>query len=103
MRLFKQYYNLFVLLICVGAFPVAIAASPNLSDESLVCKFHNDQTNNVISCDHCAYFIDLSTSSVNQDIIIVNVPFIINQDKQEFTYQIKSFQYSSRSPPHSYI
>ena len=106
MKVFRKHYNLLVLLICVGAFPVAVVASPNLNhDDSLLCTFHNDQPiNNVpIVCDHCSYFFDIETNSIDQNIFIVNVSFIDYQDKQEFIHQIKSFHYSSRSPPHSYI
>ena len=106
MKVFRKYYNLFVLLICVGAFPVAVVALPNLNhNDSLLCTFHNDQpiNNTVIVCDHCSYFFDIVTNSTDPNIFIANVSFIDYQDKQEFTHQIKSFHYSSRSPPHSYI
>ena len=105
MKNFKNYYNLFILLICVSAFPVAIA-SPNLNhDDSYICKFHDDQPikNIYISCDHCSYFFDFDTNYNNQCVFIVNLPFIDNQDEPGFTYQSKLFYYSVRSPPYSYI
>ena len=62
MMIFRKYYNLFVLLICVGAFPIAVVASSNLNhDDSLLCTFHNDQpvNNTVIVCDHWSFFFDI--------------------------------------------
>ena len=63
MKFFGKYYNLFVLLICVGAFPVAVVSSHDIPDnENYICKFHTDQSTNnqIISCDHCSYYLDIA-------------------------------------------
>ena len=106
MKTFKKYYNLFILLMCVGAFPVAVVASLNLNhDDSYICKFHNDQpiNNKVIACDHCSYFFDIESISFDQNIFVASVSSNVYQGKEEFTHQSKLFFYTSRSPPHSYI
>ena len=56
---FRKYYNLFVLLICVGAFPVAVVASSNLNhDDSLLCTFHNDQPINTGGIKNAKLFLN---------------------------------------------
>ena len=103
MKTFKNYYNLFILLICVSAFPVAIASSNLNHDDPYICNYHNDQPikNKYIACDHCSYFFDVETNYNHQDIFIVNLSFTDNQNKLGFTYQTKLFHNSARSPPHS--
>ena len=82
MKIFAKYYNLFILLICVGAFPVAVVSSHDIpDDENYICKFHTD----------------------HKDIFIIRKPILLSQNKKDFKHTTKSFFKTSRSPPHSYI
>ena len=106
MKFFGKYYNLFVLLICVGAFPVAVVSSHDIpNNENYICKFHTDQSTNnqIISCDHCSYYLDIASHSDHKDIFIIRKPILLSQNKKECKHTTKSFFKTSRSPPHSYI
>ena len=102
----RKYYSLIVLLICVGAFPVAVVSSNDIADhESDICKFHTDQSTNnqIISCDHCSYYLDIASHTDHKDIFIIRKPILLSQNKKDFKHTTKSFFKTSRSPPHSYI
>ena len=106
MKIFGKYYNLFVLLICVGAFPTAVVSSHDIfDDENYICKFHTEQSTNnqIISCDHCSYYLDIASDADHEDIFIIRKPILLSQNKKEFKHTIKSFFKTSRSPPYSYI
>jgi len=106
MKIFGKYYNLFVILICVGAFPVAVVSSHDIPDnENYICKFHTDQSTNnqIISCDHCSYYLDIASHTDHKDIFIIRKPILLSQNKKDFKHTTKSFFKTSRSPPHSYI
>ena len=106
MIIIRKYYNLIILLICVGAFPVAVVSSNDITHhEADICKFHTDQSTNnqIISCDHCSYYLDIASDADHKDIFIIRKPILLSQNKKEFKHTIKSFFKTSRSPPHSYI
>ena len=106
MKIFGKYYSLVILLICVGAFPTAVVSSHDIpDDENYICKFHTDQSTNtqIISCDHCSYYLDIASHVDHKDIFIIRKPTLLTQNKKEFKHTTKSFFKTSRSPPHSYI
>jgi hypothetical protein len=106
MIIIRKYYNLFILLICVGAFPVAVVSSNDIADhESYICKFHTDQStsNHIIPCDHCSYYFDIASHADHKEIFMVRKPILLGQNKKEFKHTSKSFFKTSRSPPYSYI
>tara|TARA_X000001036_G_C20227396_1_gene622405 strand:+ start:195 stop:515 length:321 start_codon:yes stop_codon:yes gene_type:complete len=102
----RKYYSLIILLICVGAFPVAVVSSNDIADhESDICKFHTDQStnNHIIPCDHCSYYFDMASHADHMNIFMVRKPILLVQNKKEFKHTTKSFFKTSRSPPHSYL
>jgi len=106
MIIIRKYYNLFILLICVGAFPVAVVSSNDIADhEKYICKFHTDQStsNHIIPCDHCSYYFDIASHADHKEIFMVRKPILLGQNKKEFKHTSKSFFKTSRSPPYSYI
>jgi hypothetical protein len=98
----KSTYNFIFLLIIVSAFPVSIAASHDQQNtDSLICKFHETQTNNnfAINCDHCNYFFDVAPSLSEKTIYVTShISLLKISARNSFT----NFSYifnSSRSPP----
>tara|TARA_A100001011_G_C14086005_1_gene746529 strand:+ start:608 stop:922 length:315 start_codon:yes stop_codon:yes gene_type:complete len=102
MNNYKKLYNIAVLLILVGAFPISIASvSADLNKaDSLICKFHNGDKGLNISCDHCDYFSELN------DVLIYKVADYDTYSELKYKagillhYSLSSYiPYLSRSPP----
>jgi len=82
----RKYYSLIVLLICVGAFPVAVVSSNDIADdESDICKFHTDQStiNHIITCDHCSYYLDMVSHADHMNPFMIRKPILLVQNKKE--------------------
>tara|TARA_Y100000389_G_C17200116_1_gene383211 strand:- start:177 stop:497 length:321 start_codon:yes stop_codon:yes gene_type:complete len=106
MIIIRKYYNLIILLICVGAFPVAVVSSNDITHhEADICKFHTDQStsNLIIPCDHCSYYFDIASDANHKETFMVRKSILLDQNKKEFKHTTQSFFKTSRSPPHSYI
>ena len=100
----NKFYNIIMLLICIGAFPVQISASNNaIPTDSSICHFNEDGSNNnnrqIIKCDHCDYFFDFDSYQnskynfpINESIFVTK--FIL---KKNFLHYILSL--NTRSPP----
>jgi len=98
----KNSYNTIFLLILVSAFPVSIAASINLDNtDSLICKFHETQTNNgiAINCDHCNYFVDVAPSQSEKTVYIVSHLTLVQRSNTDSLYKDSYIFVSTRSPP----
>jgi len=101
--MFKKYYNLIVLLICTGAFPVQVVSSSNtVFTDPAICYFHDADSNDdrqIIKCDHCDYYYDIDSNQnskyifpINEDILVDNLTL-----KKNFLSYILSL--NPRSPP----
>jgi len=100
----KKYYNLVILLIMIGAFPVSIAAVTNsISGDSMLCTFHGESFNDnkvIINCDHCVYYYDDVESG------LLETPNYSSSQRISVYHPIHnrislsvSIESSSRSPP----
>ena len=100
----NKFYNIIMLLICIGAFPVQILASNNaIPTDSSICHFNEDGSNNnnrqIIKCDHCDYFFDFDSYQnskynfpINESIFVTKLTL-----KKNFLHYILSL--NPRSPP----
>ena len=98
----RNNYNFLFLLILVSAFPVSIAASIDLDNtDSLICKFHETQTNNgiAINCDHCNYFVDVAPSQSEKTVYIVSHISLVQISNTDSLYKDSYIFNSTRSPP----
>ena len=103
--MFKKYYNLFVLLICIGAFPVQVVALNNINfSDSSICNFHmsesSDDNSQIVKCDHCNYYFDLDDSIQSYKYnYLIKKNILVTQltHKKNFFNYILSL--NSRSPP----
>ena len=104
--MFRRYYNLFVLLICVGAFPIQVVGLTDVSSsDPSICYFHIGESNDdddrqIVKCDHCNYYFDLDDSfQAYKYIFPTNENILVTQ----FTHKKKFFNYilslNPRSPP----
>ena len=102
--MYKNYYNIYVLLICIGAFPAQISALPSLSmTDSSICSFHIDDSDidekHNVKCDHCTYYFDLEFNKIDKYIFQTNQ----NISRTEFTHKKIFVNYifsqNPRSPP----
>ena len=102
--MYRRYYNLIILLLCVGAFPIQVVALTNYdSSDSSICHFHsesNDNNRQVVKCDHCNYYFDLDDSVQAYKYIFPTTKNIL---VTQLTHKKNFFNYilslNSRSPP----
>ena len=102
MNNYKKLYNILILIILVGAFPISIAsvfADLNKAD-SLICKFHNGDKELIISCDHCDYFSELNDVLIYKVADYDTYSKLIYKDDILLNYSLSNYiSYLSRSPP----
>lgn len=102
MNSYRKLYNIAILLILVGAFPISIASvSADLNKaDSLICKFHNGDKELNISCDHCDYFSELNDVLIYKAADYDIYTKLIYQNDILLNYSLSSYiSYLSRSPP----
>ena len=102
MNSYRKLYNICVLFILVGAFPISIASvSADLNKaDSLICKFHTGDKEHNISCDHCDYFSELNDVLIYKAADYDIYTKLIYKDDILLNYSLSSYtSYSSRSPP----
>ncbi len=103
--MYRKYYNLVVLLICLAAFPIQVVSLTNISpsDDSSICYFHSNNSggdnSQIIRCDHCNYYFDLDAHEIHKHIL----PIDQNILSTHFTHKKNFLNYllslNSRSPP----
>ena len=102
MNKLRSTYNFIFLLIVISAFPVSIAASHDLGNtDSLICKFHETQTDKVITinCDHCNYFFDVATNLSEKTIYVISHSTLVELSARDSLPKVSYIFYSPRSPP----
>ena len=104
MNSYRKFYNILVLIILVGAFPISIAsvsADLNKADaDLLICKFHTGDKEHNISCDHCDYFSELNDVLIYKAADYDIYTKLIYKDDILLNYSLSKYKsYSSRSPP----
>ena len=102
--MYKKFYNLIILLICVGAFPVQVLALSNVNNiDSSICYFNennsDDNNKQIIKCDHCDYYYDIDSNQNSTYIFPTNENILVTRHVFKKNFLNYIFSSNPRSPP----